>query len=104
WLYAYAPASGSELWRLNYQHQGYSQSARAVAGHGMLFLSTGFNQAQLLAVRYPRRSAPEPEVVWRYTKGVPTMPSPVLVGDELYFVSDSAGVLTCLEAQTGKEY
>ncbi len=31
------------------------------------------------------------------------MPSPLLVGDELYFVNDSSGILTCLDAETGKE-
>ena len=29
--------------------------------------------------------------------------SPLLVGDELYFVSDSGGMLTCLDAKTGNE-
>jgi outer membrane protein assembly factor BamB len=31
------------------------------------------------------------------------MASPLLVGDELYFVSDSGGMLTCLDAKTGNE-
>jgi outer membrane protein assembly factor BamB len=31
------------------------------------------------------------------------MPSPLLVGDELYLVSDQ-GVATCLDAQTGEEH
>ena len=32
------------------------------------------------------------------------MASPLLVGDELYFVSDSGGMLTCLDAHTGREH
>jgi len=31
------------------------------------------------------------------------VPSPLLVGDELYFVSDSGGIVTCLDARTGRE-
>ena len=31
-------------------------------------------------------------------------PSAILVGDEIYFVSDSAGMVTCLDAHTGKEH
>ena len=31
------------------------------------------------------------------------MASPLLVGEELYFVSDSGGMLTCLDAKTGNE-
>jgi hypothetical protein len=30
------------------------------------------------------------------------MPSPIVVGDEIYFVSDNGGVLSCLDARTGK--
>jgi outer membrane protein assembly factor BamB len=30
------------------------------------------------------------------------MPSPIVVGDYLYYVSDNGGVLSCLEAKTGK--
>jgi outer membrane protein assembly factor BamB len=35
------------------------------------------------------------------TRGAPFTPSPILVGDELYVVSD-IGVLSCLDAKTGK--
>ena len=31
------------------------------------------------------------------------MPSPLLVGDELFFISDN-GVFTCLDAHTGQEH
>lgn len=31
------------------------------------------------------------------------MSSPLLVGEELYFVSDSGGMFTCLDARTGQE-
>jgi outer membrane protein assembly factor BamB len=68
----------------------------------MIFLSTGFTRPELLAVRYG--GGKEPSIAWRYAKGVPTMASPLLVGEELYFVSDSGGMLTCLEAKTGQEH
>ncbi len=102
WLYAYDPASGRELWKLHYGGLGFSLSARPVFGHGLLFLSTGFMRPEMLAIRYGGGKAPE--ISWRYAKGVPTMPSPLLVGDELYFVSDSGGMLTCLDARTGAEH
>ena len=102
WLYAYDPANGRELWKLEYGNLGFSLSARPVVGHGMIFLSTGFMRPELLATRYG--GGKEPSIVWRYAKGVPTMASPLLVGDELYFVSDSGGMLTCLDAKTGNEH
>lgn len=101
WLYSYDPASGRELWKLKYGSQGFSLSARPVAGLGMLFMSTGFMRPEMLAIRL---GGGEPQIAWRNAKGVPTMSSPVLVGNELYFVSDSGGMLTCLDAKTGAEH
>lgn len=102
WLYAYEPATGRELWKLKFGNLGFSLSSRMVVGHGLFLFSTGFMRPEMLAVRYGGGRAPE--IAWRYAKGVPTMSSPLLVGDELYFVSDSGGVLTCLDAKTGKEH
>jgi outer membrane protein assembly factor BamB len=39
--------------------------------------------------------------VWTDAKSGPTTPSPLVSGDELYYVSDG-GVATCAEAKTGK--
>jgi outer membrane protein assembly factor BamB len=41
-------------------------------------------------------------VAWRYERGAPYTPSPVVVGDYLYAVR-SGGLLTCLNAKTGVE-
>ena len=101
WLYAYDPATGRELWKLEYGTLGFSLSARPVVGHGHIYLSTGFMRPELLAIRYG--GGQPPAIAWRYAKGVPTMASPLLVDGELYFVSDSGGMLTCLDARTGKE-
>ena len=101
WLYGYAPSTGKELWKLKFGNLGFSLSARMVTGHGLLFFSTGFMRAEILVVRPGGRNAPE--IVWRYGKGVPTMASPLLVEDELYFVSDSGGMLTSLDAKSGRE-
>lgn len=101
WLYAYDPASGRELWKIKYGNLGFSLSARPVVGHGMIYLSTGFMRPEMLAIRFG--GGKPPEIAWRYAKGVPTMSSPLLVGDELFFVSDSGGMLTCLDARTGYE-
>jgi outer membrane protein assembly factor BamB len=39
-------------------------------------------------------------VAWTLRRGAPHTPSPLLVGDELYIVSD-LGVATCLDARSG---
>lgn len=101
WLYSYDPATGKELWKLPYGQLGFSLVPRPVAGHGMLFMATGFGRKQILGIRLEGVAAPE--IVWRSTKGVPTMPSPVLVGQELIFVDDG-GFVTSLDALTGAEH
>jgi hypothetical protein len=40
-------------------------------------------------------------IVWQTNKNAPHTPSPLLVGDELYTVSDR-GVATCYDAKTGE--
>lgn len=100
WVYGYDPATGKELWKVPYGQLGFSLTPRPVAGHGMLFMATGFGRGQILAIRYA--SMAQPEIVWRFNKGSPTIPSPLLVGDELYFVNDG-GIFTCLDAHTGRE-
>ena len=40
-------------------------------------------------------------VVWRISQAAPHNPSPLLVGEELYFVSDN-GIAGCVDAKTGK--
>jgi outer membrane protein assembly factor BamB len=40
-------------------------------------------------------------LAWTLTRGAPFTPSPLLVGDDLYVVSDT-GILTLVEAKTGR--
>jgi hypothetical protein len=100
WLYGYDPATGRELWKVPYGQLGFSITPRPVTGHGLFFMATGFGKKQMLALKIG--AEPAPEIVWRYAKGIPTMPSPLLVEDALYFVDDG-GFLTCLDARTGAE-
>ncbi|MEN9574609.1 MAG: Serine/threonine-protein kinase AfsK [Verrucomicrobiota bacterium] len=100
WLYSYDD-QGKELWRVKYGMLGFSLTPRPVVGHGMIYMSTGFMKAQILALKY--QGLEKPEIAWRYDKGAPTMPSPLLIGDELYFANDG-GIFTCLDAKTGAEH
>lgn len=42
------------------------------------------------------------QLLWRHTRGNPYVPSPLLVGDRLYFTQQNTNLLTCLDIQTGK--
>lgn len=100
WLYGYEPRTGKELWRL--PHPGYSVTPRPVTGHGLVFFATGYDLSELWAVRPGARGvAGDAQVAWKCTKKMPFKPSPLLVGDELYVVSDTS-TATCFDAQTGR--
>jgi outer membrane protein assembly factor BamB len=99
---AYDPKTGEELWRVHYE--GYSLIPRPVFGHGLVFLSTGYDYPRLLAIRPDGRGdVTDTHVVWSRKKAVPLTPSPLLAGAELYVVSDG-GVASCLDAKTGQPH
>ena len=42
-------------------------------------------------------------VAWSTTRGTPEIPSPVVVDDLLFMVTDKGGIARCLDARTGEE-
>jgi outer membrane protein assembly factor BamB len=97
------PATGKVLWLARYPG-GYSVVPRPVFGHGMVYFSSGFDRPVLLAVKVDGKGdVTESHIAWRLEKGAPLDPSPLLVEDELYVVSDQ-GIASCLDAKTGKPY
>jgi len=93
------PNTGQEIWRVDYE--GYSVVPRPVFGHGLVFVCTGFDSPGLLAIRPDGRgNVTKSHVAWTTRKDVSLTPSPLLVGEELYMVSDK-GIASCLDAKTG---
>lgn len=98
---AYEPRTGKEIWRARYG-EGYSVVPRPVFGHGMIFIGTGYDRPIVMAIRVDGTGdVTDTHVAWTLSKGAPNTPSLLLVGDELYMVSD-AGIASCLDAKTGK--
>jgi outer membrane protein assembly factor BamB len=94
------PDDGSEIWRVTYGN-GYSVIPRPVVGFGMIFLATGYDRPWVYAIRTGGHGdVTETHVAWKLVKGAPNTPSLLLVGDELYMVSDG-GIASCLDAKTG---
>lgn len=97
---AYEPRSGREIWRVSYR-DGFSNVPRPVYGHGLVYIATGFQQPSLIAVRADGTGdVTKTHLTWTQQRGAPFTPSPLLVGDELYTVSD-IGVAAALDAKTG---
>jgi outer membrane protein assembly factor BamB len=101
-VFAYDPATGREIWRVNYPG-GYSVIPRPVHAAGLVFVGSGYDKPVLYAIDPTGRGdVTATHVRWKLDRGAPHTPSVVVVGDELYCVSDN-GVATCLDARTGAE-
>jgi len=97
---AYEPRTGKEIWQVRYG-DGFSNVPRPVYGAGLVFICTGFQQPSLLAVRLDGRGdVTKSHIAWTLKRGVSLTPSPLLVGDELYMVSDN-GIASCVDAKSG---
>jgi outer membrane protein assembly factor BamB len=100
---AYDPKDGREIWKVMYAG-GYSVVPRPLFGSGLLYVCTGYDSPTLVAIRPEgaKGDVTASHVVWRVKKAVPHNPSPLLVDDALYLISDK-GVASCLDARTGAE-
>jgi outer membrane protein assembly factor BamB len=97
---AYDPRTGEEIWKI--RHGGMNVTARPLYGHGLLYLCTGDGGWRLFALRPDGTGdLDESHVAWKTSRGVPSRSSPILVGDQLWMVSED-GVVSCLDARTGK--
>ena len=98
---AYDPDTGAEIWRFGYG-EGYSVVPRPAFGHGLVFLSSGFDSPVIYAIRPDGKGdVTKTHLAWKLAKAAPLTPSPLLVGNELYLISDG-GVASCVDAKTGK--
>jgi outer membrane protein assembly factor BamB len=75
-----------------------------LAENGVAYIMSGYQKAAAVAV--PLDSTGDlkdgGKVMWRYAKGTPYVPSPVLYDGRLYFTQGNTQLLTVLDAKTGK--
>lgn len=101
WVVAYDPRDGYEIWRVRHGN-GFSNVPRPVADHGMTYICTGFMNPQIWAISLDGQGdVTESHVRFKVAKQIPATPSPVLVGEQLCFITDS-GVATCVDAFKGE--
>jgi outer membrane protein assembly factor BamB len=99
---SYDPLTGDEFWWFRYD--GYSNVPRPVVGKGHVFISSGYDRPEFFAVRVDGTGdVTESHLAWNMKKAAPLNPSPLLLGDELYLVSDN-GIATCLDAVSGEQH
>lgn len=93
-LIAYDPRNGRELWRLDGLHSNAVPSP--IAWNHIVLFTAGYPTKRAVAVE-----AGSGRLLWEYGKGTAYVPSPVPWDGHFYLMTDS-GMLTCLEAGTGK--
>ncbi|MGL6074043.1 MAG: PQQ-binding-like beta-propeller repeat protein [Fimbriiglobus sp.] len=101
YCHGYDPKTGQELWRVKYPMPGWSLICRPVYAHGLVYISTGYVNQHLLAFEPEGTGDITSKIAWSAKRNAPNTPTPIVVGDELYMISDS-GFLTVLDAKSGK--
>ncbi len=97
---AYNPANGDVIWRV--KHGGMNAACRPLFAHGLVYISAGDGGDSLVAVRADGSGdVTGSHMVWKTGKTVPKRASQLIVGD-LFFMGNDSGVVTCLNAKTGK--
>ncbi|MBI5396139.1 MAG: PQQ-binding-like beta-propeller repeat protein [Verrucomicrobia bacterium] len=101
WFVSYDPATGKELWRVRHG-TSFSIAPVPAVGNKLVYCCTGMTR-QLWAIRPDGAGdVTASHVAWKADSVVGTMPSPLLVGDKLYGLSE-AGAVSCLDAVTGAD-
>lgn len=100
----YDLATGKELWRCG--GQTVRPCASAVAADGKAFVGSGFRGAFLGAFDLAGRGdlAGGPHLLWKKGAGTPDVASPLLSSSRLSYYKEKSGLLTCVDAATGKPH
>ena len=101
WIISYDPVNGDELWRM----QGLEANAihRPLVHGNMIIATAGYPQKVIKAVRLGGSGdlTDTDYLVWSYNKGTAYVPSNLAYDGYVYLLNDQ-GILTCLDANTGK--
>ena len=99
---SYDPNNGKQQWVIDGPTDQFVASPVYSARTGLLYITGGFPDHHILAVKPDGRGdVTQTHIVWRTNKGVAYVPSPIIAGDYFLIVSDT-GVAHCFEAATGK--
>lgn len=103
WVYGYDARDGKEIWKASYGKLGFSTVPRPVVRGDTVYVATSYMQSRLLAVKMTGEGdVTGTHIAWMSDKQIPQKPSMILLGENIYFVSD-AGIVRCLNAENGDE-
>ena len=101
---AYDLESGKELWRC--AGQTSRPVATPVAMDDLVYVGSGFRGSFMGAFRLTGQGdiGGSANVVWSIKQDTPDIASPILSNGRIYFHKGKTGILTCVDAKTGKPY
>jgi outer membrane protein assembly factor BamB len=100
---AYDINNGKEIWHVRYGN-GFSVVPRPIFAHGLIFVTTGFSKPGcVLAIKTGGiGDVTDTHIVWNTEENTtPHTPSMLVVGEDLYFITDS-GLFSCVNVHTGQ--
>ena len=97
---AFDAKTGRRIWSVYSQGEGVTPTP--ALGDGIIYTSSGFEEPTIRAIRVNGSGdVTSTHIVWEQKKGVPAMPSPLLVGPHLYTITRD-NILYCIDAQNGE--
>jgi hypothetical protein len=101
---SYDPHNGQRHWIIDGPTEQFVASIVYNPKHDMLFMTGGFPAHHILGIKPDGQgNVTESKIVWRTTKGVSYVPSPISEGDYFVVVSDG-GIASCFDAASGELY
>lgn len=95
-------ATGQEIWECG--GMTVNPIPSALAAGDVVYVMSGYQGSAAVALPLGAHGdvTGTDKLLWKYDKGTPYVPSPLLAGDRLYFTQANNALLTVLDAKTGK--
>jgi outer membrane protein assembly factor BamB len=99
---SYDVETGDIIWQCSGQTRNAIPSP--VSGFGKAYCISGFRGSALKVIELGRTGdlSGTDAVAWEVDRDTPYVPSPLLYGDKIYFLSVNNPILSCYQAETGK--
>ena len=97
---SYNPKTGKELWRVRHEGWGWNVACRPIFAHNLVYFTTGVEKMLLAVDPSGIGDVTDTHIVWSSRRGTPEIPSPLIV-DDLMFMVNEGGVVSCVEAKSG---
>ena len=102
--YSYDPATGEEFWFIRHGAGfGYNVTCKPIFRHGLVFTNSGISKNLFAIDPSGSGDVTDSHIRWKTRRGVSNIPAPLIVGDFLYMITDSGGMVSCYKAKTGEQ-